>query len=91
MLRLIVVVVEHCGICASGNVVADVSTKVLGGRILHMPDVHGDFDIMEQALQLFGTITDEDRLIFTGDLVDRGPKPRDCYLKSEDLAKKYPG
>jgi 3',5'-cyclic AMP phosphodiesterase CpdA len=47
------------------------------GRTIVIGDLHGCFD---EAVALLDAVqaTSSDRVIFTGDLVDRGPKPRAC-------------
>ncbi len=56
----------------------------LATRTIVIGDLHGCYD---EALALFDSlkITPADRVIFTGDLVDRGPRPRECV----ELAMKY--
>ena len=46
-------------------------------RTIVIGDLHGCYD---EALELLDrlAVTSEDRVIFAGDLVDRGPKPREC-------------
>ncbi len=46
-------------------------------RTIVIGDLHGCHD---EAVQLLGSLqaTSSDRIIFAGDLVDRGPKPRAC-------------
>lgn len=46
-------------------------------RTIVIGDLHGCHD---EALDLFerAAVTADDRVIFAGDLVDRGPKPREC-------------
>jgi hypothetical protein len=46
-------------------------------RTLVIGDLHGCYD---EALELLDAVgaTSSDRIVFTGDLVDRGPKPREC-------------
>ncbi|MFZ5444318.1 MAG: metallophosphoesterase family protein [Myxococcota bacterium] len=46
-------------------------------RTLVIGDLHGCFD---EAVELLSQlqVTSSDRVIFAGDLVDRGPKPREC-------------
>lgn len=53
-------------------------------RTIIIGDLHGCHD---EALELLDrlTVTDSDRVIFAGDLVDRGPKPRECV----ELAMKF--
>ncbi len=47
------------------------------GRTVVIGDLHGCYD---EALELLGTLAlkPSDRVIFAGDLIDRGPKPREC-------------
>ncbi len=53
-------------------------------RTIVIGDLHGCFD---QAVELLNhlQVTSSDRVIFAGDLVDRGPKPRECV----ELAMKH--
>lgn len=46
-------------------------------RTIVIGDLHGCYD---EALELLARVgaTSSDRVIFTGDLIDRGPKPREC-------------
>lgn len=46
-------------------------------RTIVIGDLHGCFD---EAVSLLDSlqVTSSDRIIFAGDLVDRGPKPREC-------------
>lgn len=46
-------------------------------RTIVIGDLHGCFD---EAVELLSQlqVTSSDRVIFAGDLVDRGPKPREC-------------
>ncbi|SEU16005.1 metallophosphoesterase [Stigmatella erecta] len=46
-------------------------------RTLVIGDLHGCYD---EALELLDAVgaTSSDRIVFAGDLVDRGPKPREC-------------
>lgn len=43
------------------------------GRVLIAGDVHGERDILDEALKSIGFHPKADRLIFLGDLIDRGP------------------
>lgn len=53
------------------------STRPGSGRTIVIGDLHGCHD---EALELLNRCqaTSSDRIIFTGDLVDRGPKRREC-------------
>lgn len=53
-------------------------------RTIVIGDLHGCYD---EAVELLSAlqVTSSDRVIFAGDLVDRGPKPRECV----ELAMKY--
>src|SRR4029079_12461651 len=46
-------------------------------RTIVIGDLHGCYDEAQELLARLGA-TSSDRIIFTGDLVDRGPKPREC-------------
>ena len=46
-------------------------------RTIVIGDLHGCFDETVELLNAL-QVTSSDRLIFAGDLVDRGPKPREC-------------
>ena len=50
----------------------------MSGRVIVCGDVHGCFDEMLELVQLVEYKPGTDRLIFVGDLVDRGPAPREC-------------
>lgn len=54
------------------------------GRTIVIGDLHGCFDAAVSLLDRL-QVTSSDRLIFAGDLVDRGPKPRECV----ELAMQY--
>ncbi|MBI3441011.1 MAG: metallophosphoesterase [Proteobacteria bacterium] len=41
-------------------------------------DIHGAFDLLDQALLSVGFDPDKDRLIAVGDLINRGPRSADC-------------
>lgn len=61
----------------------------LGPRLIQIPDIHGDFELMQQALALITPpLQAGDRLVFTGDFVDRGPDPISCYKLSQSLAER---
>ncbi len=46
-------------------------------RTIVIGDLHGCFDEANALLSAL-SVTKEERVIFAGDLVDRGPKPREC-------------
>lgn len=56
----------------------------MSSRTIVIGDLHGCFD---QAVELLSQlqVTSSDRIIFAGDLIDRGPKPRECV----ELAMKH--
>jgi hypothetical protein len=47
------------------------------GRTIVIGDLHGCYDEALELLDALGA-TASDRVIFAGDLIDRGPKPREC-------------
>ncbi|MGX7198460.1 metallophosphoesterase family protein [Enterococcus nangangensis] len=50
-------------------------------------DVHGMYDLFLQALQKFDPQTMQ--LVLIGDLMDRGPEPKKCFLKAKELVENY--
>eukprot|EP00392_Amoebophrya_sp_AT5.2_P011629 g11708.t1 len=54
-----------------------------------IPDIHGDYEVMRMAVQLIWPIQSTDQLIFTGDFVDRGPQPRECYALAQELSESF--
>lgn len=53
-------------------------------RTIVIGDLHGCFEEAAELLDRLA-VTERDRVIFAGDLVDRGPQPRECV----ELAMKY--
>jgi serine/threonine protein phosphatase 1 len=53
-------------------------------RTIVIGDLHGCFDEARALLDRLA-VSENDRVIFAGDLVDRGPKPRECV----ELAMKW--
>jgi len=47
------------------------------GRTIVIGDLHGCYDEAVELIHALG-VGESDRLIFAGDLVDRGPRPREC-------------
>lgn len=55
-------------------------------------DIHGDYYALRNAVEYVRCQRPNDfRLIFLGDLVDRGPHPLECLWYLLNLAKTYPG
>jgi serine/threonine protein phosphatase 1 len=50
--------------------------SAIGGRVLVIGDVHGCFEILDQKLSEMNYDSEKDRLVFLGDLIDRGPASR---------------
>lgn len=48
------------------------------GRDFVVGDIHGAFDLLDQALASVDFDPEKDRLIAVGDLIDRGPRSADC-------------
>src|SRR3989304_1167763 len=48
------------------------------GRDFVVGDIHGSFDLLDQALLAVGFDPEKDRLIAVGDLVNRGSRSADC-------------
>ena len=53
-------------------------------------DIHGDFYALYNALKHIQQICPEFRLVFLGDLIDRGPHPLECLWLLLAYAKKFP-
>jgi len=69
-------------------------TKTTAGRLIIITDLHGDMPVFERTLELVafkkGTLLGpNDLVIFTGDMVDRGPDARKIYQKLKSLKNKY--
>jgi RNA ligase len=52
----------------------DISENCRGKRVIVIGDIHGMFDELQQLLAKCAFDSSKDVLIFTGDLIDRGPK-----------------
>lgn len=53
-------------------------------------DIHGDYFALRNAVEHISNLCPSFRLIFLGDLVDRGPHPMECLWYILGLAKEYP-
>lgn len=70
--------------------------EMVGGRIVVIPDVHGDHDRFLDALKLAKVLDANGQwamekggtVVFTGDLVDRGPKSLESYDTLASLREK---
>ena len=52
-------------------------------------DVHGEFERLKEILKHWKK--DQERLVFVGDLADRGPKSKDSFLLAKALVEEYQG
>lgn len=50
-------------------------------------DIHGQLDLFEKLIEYFDPKNHQ--LVLIGDLNDRGPKSKDCFLKGKELVEKY--
>lgn len=50
-------------------------------------DVHGEFSLFQAILKYFEP--EKQQLLLIGDLNDRGPKSKDCWLLAQELVAKY--
>lgn len=50
-------------------------------------DIHGQLDLFQQLLLDFDP--EQHQLVLIGDLNDRGPKSKDCFLLGKELVEKY--
>lgn len=53
-------------------------------------DIHGDFYALSNIVQSIHASCPDFKLVFLGDLVDRGPHPMECLWFLLSLAKKFP-
>jgi hypothetical protein len=53
-------------------------------------DIHGDYYALRNAVEHIKSVCPEFRLIFLGDLIDRGPHPMECLWYILNLANDYP-
>lgn len=54
-------------------------------------DLHGDFFAMHTLLHVIKSLSPDFRIVFLGDLVDRGPHPLECFFLLLRWAREYPG
>lgn len=52
-------------------------------KLFIVGDIHGEYDLLEKLLKLWDSQTEQ--LVFLGDLADRGPKSKQCFLKVKEL------
>ena len=50
-------------------------------------DIHGEYDLFNHLLQEFDK--EQHQLVLIGDLNDRGPKTKQCFLRGKELVEKY--
>lgn len=50
-------------------------------------DIHGEYDLFEKLLEDFDE--EQHQLVLIGDLNDRGPKTKQCFLKGKELVETY--
>ncbi|WP_407856187.1 metallophosphoesterase family protein [Enterococcus hailinensis] len=56
-------------------------------QVFVIGDIHGEYDLFQTMLKNFQP--EMQQLILIGDLNDRGPKSKDCWLLAMELVKKY--
>ncbi|MBF0779501.1 MULTISPECIES: metallophosphoesterase family protein [unclassified Granulicatella] len=52
-------------------------------KLFIVGDVHGEYDLLKKLLTLWNK--EEEQLVFLGDLADRGPKSKQCFLLVKQL------
>lgn len=50
-------------------------------------DIHGEYDLFEKLLENFDE--QQHQLVLIGDLNDRGPRTKQCFLRGKELVEKY--
>ena len=62
------------------------------GRNFVIGDVHGCYHELLELLELLGKIAlgSDDRVVFLGDFLDKGPMPLDCFLFARREQEKHP-
>ena len=63
---------------------------MIGSRIMAVGDVHGQYGKLKKLMRSIKFDPDMDRLIFLGDLIDRGSESPQCFDYVMHLQKKYP-
>ncbi len=58
-------------------------------RIFAIGDIHGCFDKLEKLMGILPLKHENDRLVFIGDYIDRGPRSRDVVDFVIDIRKRY--
>ncbi|MGO3608780.1 MAG: metallophosphoesterase, partial [Enterococcus sp.] len=56
-------------------------------QVFVIGDVHGEYELFQEILQKFEPA--KQQLILIGDLNDRGPKSKECWLLGMELVEKY--
>ena len=52
-------------------------------KVFAVGDIHGEYDLLKKLLDRWKE--EEETLVFLGDLGDRGPKSKECFLLVQDL------
>jgi serine/threonine protein phosphatase 1 len=65
--------------------------QVSAGRFWFVGDVHGRADLLERLLAAVTREEDDPRIVFLGDVVDRGPDSRACMDLVKGTLSTYPG
>lgn len=52
-------------------------------KLFVVGDLHGEYQLLEQMLRHWNP--EEETLVFLGDLADRGPQSKECFLKVKEL------
>lgn len=63
---------------------------MIGSRIMAVGDVHGQYGKLKKLMRSIKFDPEMDRLIFLGDLIDRGSESLQCFDYVMHLQKKYP-
>ena len=63
---------------------------MIGSRVMAVGDVHGQYDKLKKLMRKIKFDPAQDKLIFLGDLIDRGPESLQCFDYVMHLQKQHP-
>lgn len=72
-------------------VVDEKDAKELDGLLYFVGDIHGDYDSLSKILKYVFMTDEKSRIVFMGDLFDRGEKSLECVRLLVWAARRFPG